>query len=80
MTDAPVTTRSRRLERWAGAAAFALPLALYLRTLAPTLYGVDSADLTTAAYLLGIAHPPGSPAYLLVAHAFTWLPVGDVSY
>lgn len=53
---------------------------LYVSTAAPTIYGVDSADLTTAAYLLGIAHPPGSPTYLLLAHAFTWLPVGDVGY
>jgi hypothetical protein len=44
------------------------------------VYGVDSADLTTAAYLLGIAHPPGAPAYLLVGHLFTWLPIGDVGY
>jgi hypothetical protein len=63
-----------------GIAAWALPLTLYVRTLAPTVYGVDSADLTTAAYLLGIAHPPGSPAYLLIGHAFTWLPIGDVGY
>lgn len=68
------------LARLAGGAALVLPLALYLRTAAPTVYGVDSADLTTAAFLLGIAHPPGSPAYLLIAHAFTWLPVGDVGY
>lgn len=80
MTAASVTPRSRWPERLAGAAAFALPLVLYVRTLAPTVYGVDSADLTTAAYLLGIAHPPGSPAYLLVAHAFSWLPIGDVGY
>jgi hypothetical protein len=67
-------------QRAAAIAAWALPLALYVRTAAPTVYGVDSADLTTAAYLLGIAHPPGAPAYLLLAHAFTWLPIGDVGY
>ena len=44
------------------------------------MYGVDSADLTTAAYLLGISHPPGAPAYLLLGHLFTWLPFGDVGY
>lgn len=68
------------VQRAAAVAAAALPLALYVRTAAPTVYGVDSADLTTAAYLLGIAHPPGAPAYLLLAHAFTWLPIGDVGY
>lgn len=63
-----------------GVAAWALPLALYVRTMAPTVYGVDSADLTTSAFLLGIAHPPGAPTYALVGHAFTWLPIGDVGY
>jgi len=63
-----------------GVAAWALPLALYVRTMAPTVYGVDSADLTTSAFLLGISHPPGAPTYLLVGHVFTWLPIGDVGY
>src|SRR5215472_4385588 len=71
---------TRWAERTAGVAAWALPLLLYARTAAPTVYGVDSADLTTAAYLLGIAHPPGAPAYLLLGHVFTWLPIGDVGY
>jgi hypothetical protein len=66
--------------RWGAVAAGALPLALYLRTAAPTVYAYDSADLTTSAFLLGLAHPPGAPAYLLLAHAFTWLPIGDVGY
>ncbi|MDX2170745.1 MAG: DUF2723 domain-containing protein [Deltaproteobacteria bacterium] len=64
----------------AAAAAFGLPLALYASTAAPTVYGVDSAELTTGAYLLGIVHPPGSPAYLLIGHVFTWLPIGDVGF
>ena len=69
-----------RAERLCGVAAWALPLLLYVRTMAPTVYGVDSADLTTAAYLLGIDHPPGAPTYLLLGHAFAWLPIGDVGY
>ncbi len=56
----------------------AVPFAVYLRTMAPTVYGLDSAELTTGAYLLGVVHAPGSPFYLLVAHLFTWLPIGDV--
>jgi hypothetical protein len=60
--------------------AVAVPLAVYLSTMAPTVYGVDSAELTTGAYLLGITHPPGAPAYLLLAHLFTRLPVGDVGF
>ncbi len=67
--------------RWGWVLAAALPpLLFYLRTMAPTLYGLDSAELTTGAYTLGIVHPPGSPLYLLLAHVFTWLPLGDVGF
>src|SRR6516164_6964084 len=71
---------ARRRARLVGIAAGVLPLALYVRTAAPTVYGVDSAELATGSYILGITHPPGAPAYLLLAHAFTWLPIGDVGY
>lgn len=57
-----------------------VPLVVYLRTMAPTVYGLDSAELTTGAYLLGVVHSPGSPLFLLIGHVFTWLPVGDVGY
>lgn len=60
--------------------AMGIPFLVYLRTLAPTVYGLDSAELSTGAYVLGIVHPPGSPLYLLLGHLFTWLPVGDVGY
>lgn len=62
------------------AATVILVLLLYLRTMAPTVYGLDSAELTAGAYLLGIVHAPGSPTYLLLGHLFTWLPFGDVGY
>lgn len=65
---------------WIGLLAVCVALVLYLRTLAPTVYGVDSAELTTGSYLLGIVHPPGAPTYLLLGHLFTWLPLGDVGY
>jgi 4-amino-4-deoxy-L-arabinose transferase-like glycosyltransferase len=57
-----------------------LPFLIYLRTLAPTVYGLDSAELSAGAYVLGIVHAPGSPFYLLIGHLFTKLPVGDVGY
>ena len=55
--------------------AGALPFAVYLRTMAPTVFGLDSAELTTGSYVLGIVHAPGSPTFLLLGHLFTWLPV-----
>jgi hypothetical protein len=60
--------------------AWGVPFVVYLRTLAPTVYGLDSAELTTGAYTLGIIHAPGSPTYLLIGHLFTALPFGDVGY
>jgi hypothetical protein len=65
---------------WAALFAAAVPFFVYLRTMAPTVYGLDSAELTTGSYVLGIVHSPGSPTFLLLGHLFTWLPVGDVGY
>jgi hypothetical protein len=67
-------------DRACGALAAGLPFLVYLRTMAPTIYGLDSAELTTGAYTLGIVHPPGSPTYLLLGHLFAQLPIGDVGY
>lgn len=67
--------------QWGGTGlAFLLSFTVYLRTLAPTVYGLDSAELTNAAYVLGLVHPPGYPLYLLVGHLFTRLPWGEVGY
>jgi hypothetical protein len=69
------------LLRWGGASiSFILPFVVYLRTRAPTVYGLDSAELTTGAYCLGLVHAPGYPLYLLVGHLFTYLPIGSVGY
>lgn len=58
-------------------------LGFYLKTLAPGLtWAHDSADggeLAAAAKLLGIPHPPGYPTYVLLAHLFTYLPIGEVA-
>lgn len=48
---------------------------VYASTLCPTVYWYDSAEFAAHAAALGVPHPPGYPAYTLVAHAFTWLPV-----
>lgn len=56
----------------------------FVLTLAPTLTwahaGGDGGDLISAAYTLGIAHPPGYPTYVLLGKLFTLLPVGGVAY
>jgi hypothetical protein len=55
-------------------------LLVYLRTLAPGVYGFDSAELATGAFTLGIVHPTGYPLYLLLAKAFTFIPLRNVAY
>lgn len=55
------------------------PLALFLFTLAPTVTFEDSGELLTAAYHLGIPHPPGYPLWCITAHIFTWFPFGTVA-
>lgn len=56
----------------------------YLATLAPSITwansGADSGDLVTAAATLGVAHPTGYPTYLLLAHLFQLLPLGDLAF
>ena len=53
---------------------------VYFFTLAPTVYGLDSAKLSAAAYNLGVAHGTGYPLYLLLGKLFTYLPIGDIGY
>ncbi|MCU1268141.1 MAG: hypothetical protein JWM21_4459 [Acidobacteria bacterium] len=58
---------------------FALTLAIYVLTMAPTVTFVDSGELIVAARALGVAHPPGFPLYLLLAHVATWMPLGNIA-
>jgi len=53
---------------------------VYLRTMAPTIFLRDSASIAAAAASFGLVHPPGYSVYLLVAHLFAYLPVGDIAY
>src|SRR6185436_2656693 len=71
--------RLTRLDLLFTALAFGLPLTLYVRTLAPGLLLGDSAEFQTLAYTLGMTHATGYPVYLLLAHAFTLLPLGDLA-
>ncbi len=78
-----ITTKTALIARrdWFLAAALgSLSLALYVRTLAPWVLPGDSGEFQVLAYQLGLAHCPGYPIYLLLAKAFTLLPVGDIAY
>jgi hypothetical protein len=74
-------SRARAWRGWIGALlCLACVLAVYLLTLAPTVQGFDSAELTVGAYTLGFVHPPGYPLYMLVGHLFAQIPLGDVGF
>jgi 4-amino-4-deoxy-L-arabinose transferase-like glycosyltransferase len=53
----------------------------YFATLAPSLSGGDSGELTSAAYSMGVCHPPGYPLWNMLAKAWmTILPVGEIAW
>jgi len=68
-----------RCDHWLLAAVL-LPFALHLATLAPSVTFYDSGEFITATQLLGSAHSPGYPLFLLFAKPFTWLPFGSIAF
>jgi hypothetical protein len=56
---------------------FAVSFIIYLTTLAPTVWFIDSGELSAVASTLGIAHPTGYPLFTLIGHLFTLLPVSS---
>ena len=55
--------------------AFAAVLLLYLVTLSPDTAMWDTSEYITAAYTLGIPHPPGNPFFVLIGRVFAVLPI-----
>ncbi|HEV2126026.1 MAG TPA: DUF2723 domain-containing protein [Chloroflexota bacterium] len=67
---------------WSLPALVALVItALYVREANPAVGGGNSGEFQVMAHLLGIAHPPSYPLYLLLAKAATLLPLpGDIAW
>ncbi|MEW6609250.1 MAG: DUF2723 domain-containing protein, partial [bacterium] len=63
-----------------GLLIFIVSFFIYLKTLTPTVGYHDSGDMTVAAFLLGIPHPPGYPLYCLCGKLFTCIPIGNIAY
>jgi len=57
-----------------------LSLALYVRTLAPSLLYGDVAEFQTLSYTLGMTHASGYPTQIIFGKLFTFLPFGDIAY
>ena len=55
-------------------------LALYVRTLAPSLLWGDSAEFQTLSYTLGMTHPSGYTTQIMFGKLFTYIPVGNIAY
>jgi hypothetical protein len=73
-------TPARRDAVWA-AAAGAAALVVYVRTLAPGLVAIiDTPMFQFVGRVLGVAHPPGYPLYVLLTYPFSFLPVGSLPY
>src|SRR5664279_5908460 len=52
--------------------------ALYCATLAPSTAMWDTSEYISAAYVLGIPHPPGNPLFVLIGRLFAILPLGSL--
>ncbi|MCL5784461.1 MAG: DUF2723 domain-containing protein [Patescibacteria group bacterium] len=57
-----------------------LSLAIYIKTMPPSILYIDSGTLVAAAAELGIPNPPGFPTYVLLAHFFTKIPWGTILF
>lgn len=68
-------------DRWVAGGLFALGLALYTGTLAPTVLWGDGAGLQRQAALLELRGGAlGHPLWVILAHALTHLPWGDMAW
>ncbi len=70
---------SLKAELVCAGAVFLVALVVYSWTLAPTVTLTDSGELIVAAYGLGVAHPPGTPLWVMLAHLASLVPVGSVA-
>src|SRR5437773_5554242 len=70
---------SSKAELLCAGAVFLAALLLFGWTLAPTVTLTDSGELILAAQGLGVAHPPGFPLWVMIAHLASLVPVGNVA-
>src|SRR5207245_8108786 len=73
------TIPSSRAEFLCASMVFLAALLLYCCTLAPTVTLTDSGELIVVAHGLGVAHPPGVPFWIMLAHLASLVPLGNVA-
>jgi tetratricopeptide (TPR) repeat protein len=62
------------------AAAFLVPVAVYLYTLSPAPAFEDAVEFALGAATLGVNHPSGYPLETLVGHLFTYVPAASPAW
>lgn len=80
LSTRPIFSPLNMTQLYIGLLLFLVTLGLYLHTLTPTIGFHDSGDMITAAYGLGIPHPPGYPLYCLLGKLFTFISMGNIAY
>lgn len=70
---------SSKTELVCAGAVFLAGLFLFSWTLAPTVTLTDSGELILVAQGLGVAHPPGFPLWVVLAHLASLVPLGNVA-
>src|SRR5438067_1612574 len=70
---------SSKAEPLCAGAVFLIALLLFSWTLAPTVTLTDSGELILVAEGLGVAHPPGVPLWVILAHLASLVPLGNVA-
>src|SRR5215831_1967577 len=80
VADASTILRLSKPSLFSVLIVFIASLLVYSFTLAPTVTLVDSGELIVAAKSLGVAHPPGFPLYVLLAHLATLIPIGSIAF
>jgi len=75
----PNTELDYRPSYLAAAIAAVFVFVLYLLTLSPSTAMWDTSEYISAAYVLGLPHPPGNPLFVLIGRLFAVLPLGSLS-
>lgn len=70
---------SKLIHRIVAACVFLISLVQLLLTMQPSVPFWDPGELSAAAYMLEVPHPPGGPLFSLVGHVFFMIPFpGDI--
>ena len=65
----------KKLNRLIALSVFAASLAVYIKTLSPTVVFWDVGEFCASAFSLQVPHPPGAPLFLLIARISSMIPI-----